>query len=952
MSLNTYYRYIQQYYVKCDKKDMKTRTRITHTSIGTNNGAMLGSFIVPTDKKKEHYELYARSVLNGERLYMNEFLLSEKTGVTPRNMKVKIDLDFKTKQHGGATRLFSKEKVIDFVIKYNNILMKYLDVKLEQIEAHVTMRPKPYSLNGYFKDGIHIMYPKIICDTVIQKYIRNEMLEHIVTLCEGIPFADGFSYKDVYDEQPITSPEWLLYGSTKDKPAGLNPHQLTYIVLHDGTVLDHMCDMNDKTLQSEYRDIFPNLEDFNDLLKYIKLLSIRLLNKKYRVFPKEKYVKLFKTTPKSLMSSISINTKHNAVAEPDDVKTSPSTLTLPTILSKDSLCSRSSSRNMTNMEQTNIDDINTLVSMFSDERASNYFKWVNVGICLKNINEMFLPTWIKFSQRCSEKYNYDVCVDYWEKKFRTRNRTNFLGIASIYHWAQTDNLKEYTKFKNDHVFERIHNAVIVPSHTIIADILYHLTHERFICDCIKKDSWFEYMDHRWIATEGVGIVKAINNDLSSAIRSYARTLDDKFEPEKDDGDHSHEMSAFATQQQKVYELLGVKFLGNFDFKTKVKKEATVKYYNREFQELLDENRRLIGFTNGVFDLDTREFRDGYPHDFISLSTGYDYVPIDEGDPMLNEIDNYMSQVFTDVNLREYVWKLSGSLLEGGNEMAIFPIFTGGGANSKSLFVKLLVLVLGGYSMKMSISQLTNKRGKQNDTNPELAKAKGRRFIHLDETDEDNELNIGIMKEWTSGLDEINVRTLYKEPITFYPQFILCLLCNKLPKIKGDDDGTWRRIRVVPFNSKFCENPNPANPNEFIMDNRLNERLPLWRDAFLHRLLQYYFKYRDEGIVEPSIVTEASREYRLRNDIIGDFVKDTIKDNVNDNSHTTWHRIYNVYIDWLSRNYGDQIRPMNSKEFTICVKSKLDSHNIVYSVKGTRVNGFDVVLDTDDDFDML
>jgi hypothetical protein len=79
-----------------------------------------------------------------------------------------------------------------------------------------------------------------------------------------------------------------------------------------------------------------------------------------------------------------------------------------------------------------------------------------------------------------------------------------------------------------------------------------------------------------------------------------------------------------------------------------------------------------------------------------------------------------------------------------------------------------------------------------------------------EPSEQDRINIGFMKE-LSGNDRIMTRGLYKEPCEFKPQFKMILTCNELPEVPSDD-GTWRKIRVIEFTSKFCENP--VKPNEF------------------------------------------------------------------------------------------------------------------------------------------
>ena len=109
----------------------------------------------------------------------------------------------------------------------------------------------------------------------------------------------------------------------------------------------------------------------------------------------------------------------------------------------------------------------------------------------------------------------------------------------------------------------------------------------------------------------------------------------------------------------------------------------------------------------------------------------------------------------------------------------------------------------------------------------MANCKGKRFLVFQEPEDDDKIHVGHMKELT-GNDKISARALFKEPIEFYPQFKTILTCNKLPFIPSNDGGTWRRLRVLEFLSKFVDNPEA--PNEFKIDTKLKEKIKEW-DTF-------------------------------------------------------------------------------------------------------------------------
>ena len=61
------------------------------------------------------------------------------------------------------------------------------------------------------------------------------------------------------------------------------------------------------------------------------------------------------------------------------------------------------------------------------------------------------------------------------------------------------------------------------------------------------------------------------------------------------------------------------------------RECKELFYKCGFEEHMNENAKLLCFTNGVFDYDTLTFRDGKPEDMCSLSTNIKLEPLTEDD---------------------------------------------------------------------------------------------------------------------------------------------------------------------------------------------------------------------------------------------------------------------------------------------------------------------------------
>lgn len=90
----------------------------------------------------------------------------------------------------------------------------------------------------------------------------------------------------------------------------------------------------------------------------------------------------------------------------------------------------------------------------------------------------------------------------------------------------------------------------------------------------------------------------------------------------------------------------------------------------------------------------------------------------------------------------------------------------------------------------------------------LSSHQGQTVLRSARAVEDVTVNCGLLKKLSGG-DSIVTRELYGLIMQSTPQFKMVLTCNRLPEIPLQDGQTWRRIRVVEFQSIFCE-PEPNN----------------------------------------------------------------------------------------------------------------------------------------------
>jgi putative DNA primase/helicase len=201
----------------------------------------------------------------------------------------------------------------------------------------------------------------------------------------------------------------------------------------------------------------------------------------------------------------------------------------------------------------------------------------------------------------------------------------------------------------------------------------------------------------------------------------------------------------------------------------------------------------------------------------------------------------------------------------------------------------------------------------------MANCKGKRFVVFQEPENDDKIHVGHMKE-LSGNDKISARALFKEPIEFYPQFKTILTCNKLPFIPSNDGGTWRRLRVAPFEMSFVSDPRESHERK--KDKFLKDKMENWKEAFLFILIKRYNdRYKKNGLIEPNKIKEFTNEYKRQSDIFYEYINEQLEftNNVKDKINLT--NMYNDFKIWFKEAHTERKIPTRS-EFKDNIEEKI------------------------------
>ena len=689
----------------------------------------------------------------------------------------------------------------------------------------------------------------VIPDVVTQPAVQHIVRKLCLPLFKAIFDDIGTTNPtdDVFDEAVISANNWQMFGSSKD---GHPAYDVTHVYTYDRGELVEVPLQQDKS-------------------QYVSLLSIRNKFEEAQV----------------------LEGKTAEVAEWERVHAKKKRIVLHQQAADESTV-KNESRNHGMAAQ--------MVDVLNPIRADNYTTWIQLGWALRNIDHRLLTKWIEFSSK-SPKYTDDYeCTDLWEKMKVGEG----LGLGTLKHWAREDSPDQYREIIRSDTFNLITKSH-TGTHYDVACVVYAMYTGEFVCASIRNKIWYQYTDHRWReCEEGITLSQRISVQVCQDFSHVASIYNQKAALAEDETAQKQYLE-LSTKLNKVALLLK-----NTSFKVSVLKECSAMFHKARFDDLLDSRTHLVGFNNGVLDLESMTFRDGVPEDYITFSTGIDYHKLDPRHPHLEDLQRFLKQVLPVDGVREYVLTHLASCLHGDIKYELFNIWTGVGSNGKSACTGLFEKSFGDYCCKFPISLLTNKRAASNAATSEIARAKGRRFACLQEPSENERFNVGLMKELTGG-DKIQARSLYREPIEFKPQFKMVLICNHLPEVPADDDGTWRRIRLVEWISKFTSKPNPENPYEFECDYDLGNKIGAWKEVFMSLLVEYYHKYTANGLAAPAEVMKCTTEYQRNNDYISDFLDATCSPV--ENSFVSITDMFNIFKVWQRENNPDTRLP-NRKEF--------------------------------------
>ena len=272
----------------------------------------------------------------------------------------------------------------------------------------------------------------------------------------------------------------------------------------------------------------------------------------------------------------------------------------------------------------------------------------------------------------------------------------------------------------------------------------------------------------------------------------------------------------------------------------------------------DSKPYFVGAKNGIIDLRTGDFITNKPEYLMMKSLAVSYDP-EKNCPKFKQ---FIAEVMlSNLDVIAFMKRLAGQMILGITNKDKFVILIGEGLNGKSVFIDILISLLGDYAEQTDADVFTEKRSNKDYFKAELV---GKRLVAMNESNRGDKLDSSMVKSCVRS-GKIVARSPHMKPITYQPMFTPVLSTNNLPYIE-QDKAVWERLLIIPFDYVV---PKDKRDSE-LKENLIKEEA----QGILNWMIEGAQDFLVQGLNIPDVIVQKQAEYRLKSDRVSQFLSDS------------------------------------------------------------------------------
>ncbi len=309
----------------------------------------------------------------------------------------------------------------------------------------------------------------------------------------------------------------------------------------------------------------------------------------------------------------------------------------------------------------------------------------------------------------------------------------------------------------------------------------------------------------------------------------------------------------------------------------------------------DADPSLLNCANGAIDLQTGSLR---PHSPADRITKLAPVAFDAA-ATCPRWTQFLDEVLPDSETIAFLQRFIGFCLTASTKNHVVVFLYGLGANGKSVLCETVGALLGDYATVLPASVLMAKEYQGHAC--EIMPLRGARWALFPELPA-GKFDEPRVKAFASA-DTMTARNLFEGPVTWKPTHKVVLTGNHKPIVRGQDEGIWRRLKLIPFDRVV-----PPERRDLDLPAKLRAELP---GILNWALVGCAAWQRDPRCLESACasIVAATAEYREESDRLAPYLGECCL--LAPDARVSRSALRTSYEAWCARE-GEH--PMHAREF--------------------------------------